>query len=85
MSMTSARLRARNGPWVNMARLHLALGYAPIAPSRAARRVDGNTCSREKCGECGHKGLTYRPFSHRRLRAYKAFAVCPVCYHVTEL
>ncbi len=41
--------------------------------------IDAKVCARATCSNCGHRGLTYRPFVREEPYSYRAFAVCPRC------
>jgi hypothetical protein len=48
----------------------------------AAADVDAEVAAAQKCGNCGHQGLDYRPFT--KPGSYRAFAVCPRCDEAEE-
>ena len=67
-------------------------GYEERPPD--PRCDDGQSASEWICSNCGHVGLTYRPFTKytgeintwtgRPQLTYRAFAECPVCKYAEE-
>ena len=58
-----------------------AQGYQHNAPIGAVS-IDLQVCLDATCPACGHKGMTYEPYT--KGDSYRAFAVCPVCGHEEE-
>ncbi len=57
--------------------LHVS-GYRP-GPGEvpaAVVNIDREVCQQLEC-DCGHQGMTFRPF--RQGRSYRGLAVCPSC------
>jgi hypothetical protein len=64
----------------------LALGYERGAPPHvraATQAIDRQVCRQSRCGSCGRRGLSYRPF--HRGREYRVLAVCPACQAAKEV
>jgi len=51
----------------------------------ADQGIESQFCASYTCGNCGHRGLTYRPFVERHTQTFRAFAECPDCGWADEL
>ncbi len=58
-----------------------AVGYQEHPSETMVAEIDGIMAT-VACETCGHRGLTYRPFTLRS--GYHAFAVCPDCGSADE-
>jgi predicted RNA-binding Zn-ribbon protein involved in translation (DUF1610 family) len=69
-------------------------GYEQRAPDPGTAEEDSAMVRAWECPNCGHVGLTYRPFTKRQGHrnhftgewafTYRAFAECPVCKYAEE-
>jgi hypothetical protein len=69
-------------------------GYERMAPDAGTALDDSEMVKAWICANCGHVGLTYRPFTKPRAHrnsytgqwepSYRPFAECPVCKYAEE-
>ena len=62
-------------------------GFRPGAPahlSQGCYAIDLACCRESVCGQCHHRGLTFRPFHQEDGPRYRALAVCPACNFTEE-
>lgn len=63
-------------------------GYRAVPPPAGglvdAEAIDASVCREATCGNCGRRGLDYRPYFRTEPRSYRAFAVCAACGHAIE-